>query len=137
MDVVMNPNKWSTGDHSLWQEANLRIARKGLKMTRIFILKDIDFLRDEFPLAKTMKEQSEAGILVRYVTIDELEPELIRDGAILDDNMVITSLFTPAGEYGLLRHETSSAVVEDNHSCFKRILARSHPFENNASSDNQ
>ncbi len=135
-DVVMDPNKWTTGDHSLWQEANLRIARKGLKMTRIFILKDKDFLRDEFPLVKTMREQSEAGISVRYVTIDKLEPELIRDGAILDDKMVITSLFTAAGEYGLLRLETSSAVVEDSLRCFERTFARSHSFEHLVGSDN-
>ncbi len=135
-DVVMDPNKWTTGDHSLWQEANLRIARKGLKMTRIFILKDKDFLRDEFPLVKTMREQSEAGISIRYVTIDELEPELIRDGAILDDKMVITSLFTAAGEYGLLRLETSSAVVEDTLRCFERTFARSNSFEHHVGSDN-
>ncbi|MHA2425720.1 MAG: hypothetical protein ACXAEF_13095, partial [Candidatus Thorarchaeota archaeon] len=93
-DIVMDPNKWSTGDHLLWQETNLRAARKGLKLTRIFIIKDKDFLRDEYPLAKTMREQIEAGISVRYVSLDELEPDLIRDGALLDDNMVIASLFT-------------------------------------------
>lgn len=129
-DIVMNANKWSTGDLPLWQETNLRIANKGIKMTRIFILKDKDFLRDEFPLVNTMREQSEAGISLRYVTIDELEPELIRDGALLDDRMVITSLFTPAGEFGLFTLETSTSVVEDNRKYFERIFARSHPFEN-------
>jgi hypothetical protein len=135
-DIVTDPNKWSSGDHPLWQETNLRTARKGLKITRIFIIKDKDFLRDEFPLANTMREQSEARISVRYVTLDELEPELIRDGALLDDKMVITSLFTPAGEFGLFTLETSSSVVEDNRRYFERILARSHPFESLAGSDN-
>jgi hypothetical protein len=135
-DIVMDPNKWSTGDYPLWQETNLRAAKKGLKLTRIFILKDEDFLRDEFPLNNTMREQSGAGISVRYVTLDELEPDLIRDGALLDDRMVISSLFTPAGEFGLFTLETSSSVVEDNRRYFERILARSHPFESNVGSDN-
>jgi len=134
-DIVMDPNKWSSGDHPLWQEANLRSARKGLKIIRIFILKDKDFLRDEFPLANTMREQSKARISVRYVTIDELEPELIRDGALLDDTIAITSLFTPAGEFGLFTLETSSSVVEDSRRHFERILARSYPFENDVNSD--
>ncbi|KXH76383.1 MAG: hypothetical protein AM326_07130 [Candidatus Thorarchaeota archaeon SMTZ-45] len=135
-DIVMDPYKWSTGDHHLWQETNLRTARKGLKIIRIFILKDKDFLRDEFPLTNTIREQSEAGISVRYVTIDELEPELIRDGALLDDNIAITSLFTPAGEFGLFTLETSSSVVEDSRRHFERILARSHPFDRDVDSDN-
>jgi hypothetical protein len=135
-DIVMDPNKWSTGDHSLWQETNLRAAKKGLRMTRIFILKDKDFLRGEFSLAKTMREQSKAGISVRYVTLDELEPDLIRDGALLDDKMIITSLFTPAGEFGLFTLETSSSVVEDTRRYFERILARSHSFESSVDSDN-
>ncbi|MFX0107344.1 MAG: hypothetical protein ACFE7R_03605 [Candidatus Hodarchaeota archaeon] len=129
LDIVMEPNKWLTGDLPLWQKANLSAARKGLQITRIFILKDKDFLRDEFPLIKTMREQSESGISVRYVTIDELEPELILDGALLDDKMVITSLFTPAGEFGLFTLETSSSVVEGNRKYYERIFARSHPFE--------
>ncbi len=83
-----------------------------------------------------MSEQSEAGIAVRYVTLDELEPELIRDGALIDDRMVITSLFTPAGEFGLFTLETSSSVVEDNRGYYERIYARSHPFENTVGSDN-
>jgi hypothetical protein len=135
-DIVMDPHKWSIGDHPLWQETNLKSARKGLKMTRIFILKDKDFLRDKFPLANTMREQSEAGISVRYVTIDELESELIRDGALLDNNMAISSLFTPAGEFGLFTLETSSSVVEDTRRHYERILARSHPFESRTGSDN-
>jgi hypothetical protein len=81
-----------------------------------------------------MREQSEAGISVRYVTMDELEPELIRDGALLDDKMVITSLFTPAGEFGLFTLDTSSSVVEDNRRYFERIFARSHPFESHVGS---
>jgi hypothetical protein len=135
IDIVMDPNKWSTGDHPLWQETNLRAAEKGLEMTRIFILKDKDFLRDEFPLANTMREQSEAGISVRYVTLDELEPELIRDGALLDDKMVISSLFTPAGEFGLFTLKTSSSVIEDNRRNYERTFARSHPFESHIGSD--
>ncbi len=136
LDIVMEPNKWSTGDHPLWHETNLRAARRGLNMTRIFILKDKGFLRDEFTLANTMREQSKAGISVRYVTLDELEPELIRDGALLDDRIAITSLFTPAGEFGLFTLETSSSVVDDNRKHYERILARSHPFESIVSSDN-
>jgi len=127
-DIVMDPNKWSTGDHPLWQETNLRSARKGLKIIRIFILKDKDFLKDEFPLVNTMRAQKDAGISVRYVTIDELEPELIRDGALLDDTIAITSLFTPSGEFGLFTLETSNSVVEDTRRCYERILARSHLF---------
>jgi hypothetical protein len=128
-DIVTSPQKWSSGDHTLWQETNLRAAKKGLKITRIFIIKDKDFLSDEFPLANTMREQSEAGILVRYLVLEELEPDLIRDGALLDDKMVITNLFTPAGDFGIFTLETSSSVVEDNRRYFERILARSHPFE--------
>ncbi|MFX1368180.1 MAG: DUF6879 family protein [Promethearchaeota archaeon] len=128
LDIVKDPNKWSTGDHPLWHETNLKAARRGLTMTRIFILKDEHFLRDEFPLANTMREQSEAGISVRYVTMDELEPGLIRDGALIDDRIIITSLFTPAGEFGLFTLETSTSIVEENRRCYERILARSHPF---------
>jgi hypothetical protein len=136
-DIVMDPEKWSSGDHSLWQETNLRAARNGLNMTRIFIIKNKEFLKDEFPLANTMREQSKAGISVRYVTLDELEPELIRDGALLDDKMVITSLFTPAGEFGLFTLETSSSVVEDTRRFFERILARSHTFKAHNIPDNE
>ncbi|MFW9800020.1 MAG: DUF6879 family protein [Candidatus Thorarchaeota archaeon] len=135
-DIVLDANKWSTGDHPLWHEINLRKAREGLKMTRIFILKDKDFLRDDFPLVNTMREQSKAGISVRYVTFDELDPDLIRDGALLDDKMVIAALFTPAGEFGLFTLETSSSVVEDSRRTFERTLARSHPFESTVGSDN-
>ncbi len=135
LDLVMDPNKWSTGDHPLWQETNLRAAKRGIEMTRIFILKDLDFLGDELPLNNIMRKQSEAGIKVRYVTVDELEPELIRDGALIDDRMAITSLFTPAGEFGLFTLETSSSVVEDNRRYYERILARSHPFESPVGSD--
>ena len=135
-DIVMDPNKWSTGDHPLWHETNIRVAKKGLKMIRIFIIKDRDFLGDEFSLVKTMKEQSGVGISVRYVILDELEPELIRDGALLDDKMVISSLFSPAREFGLFTLETSSPVVDDNRRFFERILARSHPFESHVGSDN-
>lgn len=129
LDIVKDPSKWSTGDHPLWQETNLKAAKRGLRMTRIFILKDKDFLSAEFPLAKAMMEQSKAGISVRFVSMDELEPELIRDGALIDDRMIITSLFTPAGEFGLLTLETSSSVIDDNRRYYERILARSHPFE--------
>jgi len=75
-----------------------------------------------------MRAQKDAGISVRYVTIDELEPELIRDGALLDDTIAITSLFTPSGEFGLFTLETSNSVVEDTRRCYERILARSHLF---------
>ncbi|MHA2143402.1 MAG: DUF6879 family protein [Candidatus Thorarchaeota archaeon] len=135
-DIVMDPNKWSIGDQPLWHETNIRIASKGLEMTRIFIVKDKDFLRDEFSLANIMREQSRAGISVRYVILDDLEPDLIRDGALLDDRMVITSLFTPAGEFGHFTLETSSSIVEDNRRYFERILARSHPFESLVGSGN-
>ena len=128
-DIVKDPYKWSTGDHSLWQETNLKYAKKGLKITRIFIIKDKDFLKPEFPLINTMKEQSKSGISVYYVVFDELEPELIRDGALLDDKIVITSLFTPAGEFGLFTLETSKTLVEDTRRYFERIFSRAHSFD--------
>ncbi|UCE08984.1 MAG: hypothetical protein JSW61_08290 [Candidatus Thorarchaeota archaeon] len=134
-DVVMDPDKWSSGDYPFWHGTNIKAAQSGLEMTRIFIIKDMSYLGEEFSLFNTMRQQGEAGISVRYVTIDELEPELIRDGGILDDRIVITTLFTPAGEFGLFKLETASSVVDDSRRYFERILARSHPFENLGGSD--
>lgn len=127
-DVVTNPDKWSRGEVQSWHKANIKAATGGLRITRFFLVRDKEFLAQGSPIMTTMKEQNDAGIDVRYVLFDELDPDLIRDCGLLDDNISITSQFTPAGKFELFRLDTSPTLVNDTRDYFKRIGPRSHSF---------
>jgi hypothetical protein len=105
-----------------------------LKITRIFIVKEKEFLTPDSPLIAIMKAQNEAGINVHYVTFDKLDSDLIRDCGLFDDTYTVTIQFGPTGTFETFTYDISPATVTEVRDYFRRITAHSQPITNLPSS---
>jgi 3-deoxy-D-manno-octulosonate 8-phosphate phosphatase KdsC-like HAD superfamily phosphatase len=87
--VVSMDTFWTTSHGPDYHHKNLEIVKRGRKITRVFILDSPEALKD-IRLRNLLREQSDAGVDVWYVTADKLPSEAIIDFGIWDNEMVCT-----------------------------------------------
>jgi hypothetical protein len=126
--IVESPEDWSGGEINYYHKVNIERAKAGLKITRIFIVKDKSFLTSGSPLILAMKEQHDAGIEVRCALFKELERSLVRDVGLWDDQLVVTIEYSTAGALDVATYDKSPAVVKETREYLERVIMRSHPF---------
>lgn len=122
--VVKVADYWSGGSGKEWVEANFAAVRRGVKITRIFILENIDSLDEE---GRTqIQNQADGGIDVRIALSGRLDAHLIIDMGLFDDKYLFVSDFL-AGVGGLqgFRMHRRKAEIDRGRITFDRILRES------------
>lgn len=87
--VVSMDTFWTTSHGPDYHRKNLEIVKRKRKITRVFILDSSEALKD-VRLRNLLREQSDGGVDVWYVTAEKLPQEAVIDFGIWDNGMVCT-----------------------------------------------
>jgi len=125
--IVNKEDDWSSGEINVYHKMNLQVARAGLDITRVFILRDPEFIRRDSPLFQIMKEQHDSGIKLYYVRFDELDSSLVRDVGFWDEEIVVNMYYSSTGALDIVTYDTSPTTIRETKEYFERLVSRSHP----------
>lgn len=122
--VVKMADYWGGGSGKEWVEANFTAIRRGVKITRIFIIESVDSLDQEG--RAQIEAQRVGGIDVRIALANRIDGHLIVDMGLFDDHYYVVADFL-AGLGGLqaFRLHRRSVEVERGRITFERILRES------------
>jgi hypothetical protein len=135
--VVSMDTFWTTRHGPEYHRKNLEIVQKGRAITRVFILDSQDALKD-VRLRELLREQSDAGVDVWFVTADKLPPEAIIDFGIWDKIMVCTLRPSPSspGEVLDATYDTTPAGRQRGDQLRQLIMHAAEQLETTESTSN-